>query len=109
MKSKEKIEEYTEKALTSLDGVERATASPYLLTRIHQKLIAEPATVWEKLIWFIGKPTVAFPALTLILLINVVAIVSQTNNSSTASDQATIAAADDYSLTVATIYDSENP
>ncbi|MDO9374509.1 MAG: hypothetical protein V4725_01190 [Bacteroidota bacterium] len=109
MKSKEKIEEYTDKALNSLDGVERASVSPYLLTRINQKLGAEPATVWEKLIFFIGKPAIAFPALTLILVMNVLAIVSQTSSSTSAADQAASLSADDYSLTVATIYDSENP
>ena len=109
MKSSEKINELTESALNSLDGLERASVAPYLLTRINQKLGVQPTTLWEKLVWFIGKPAIAFPALILILLMNVMAIVNQNSLPASVVDQTATLPGDDYSITIATIYDTENP
>ena len=109
MKSGEKKNEAIEAALNSIDGLQRATPSPYLLTRINQKLAQQPTTVWEKLIFFIGKPAVAFPGLALILVLNVLAIVNENNGRTGVADQTTSNPGDEYSFTIATIYDAENP
>lgn len=109
MKSSEMFNEFTEDALNSLDGLERATPAPYLLTRINQKLDTQPTTSWEKLTWFIGKPAIAFPALILILIMNVMAIVNQDSLPASVVEQTATLPGDEYSISVATIYDSENP
>ena len=109
MKSGEKKNESIEAALNSIDGLQRATPSPYLLTRINQKLAQQPATVWEKLIFLIGKPAVALPGLALILVLNVLAIVNENNGRTGVADQTTSNPGDEYSFTIATIYDAENP
>ena len=109
MKSGEKKKEAIEAALNSIDGLQRAAPSPYLLTRINQKLAQQPTTVWEKLIFFIGKPAVAFPGLALILVLNVLAIVNENSGRTSVADQTTSVPTDEYSFTIATIYDAENP
>ncbi len=106
----EKNDGYAEDALNSLDGMERAVPRPYLLTRIQARLNRQEITPWEKAVSFIGKPAIAIPGLLLILVLNTMAIVNyNTGTGDTTGDQVVQIPADDYSVTVATIYESENP
>src|SRR5918993_5085000 len=99
MKSGEKIKASIEAALNSIDGLQRATPSPYLLTRINQNLSQQPTTMWERLIFVIGKPAVAFPGLALILVLNVLAIVNENSGGTSVADQTTSIPGDEYSFT----------
>lgn len=109
MNKKEQINKLVEEALASFDDVRPAEARPYLLTRIKARMSKKTGSAWEKAGWFIARPAVAFTGLCMIILIN--AMVFLFNNSSTpetATEQVVQTPADEFSYTVATIYDFEN-
>ena len=110
MNKKDKINNLIEQALSSVDGIERATAKPFLLTRINARLNQSKETFWEKLSWFIGRPSVAFSGLTMLILINVTVIIfNQSEPATRATEQLVQENVDEFSYTAsATIYDYEN-
>ena len=109
MNKKEHIDKLIEEALNSVDSINRAEAKPYLLTRINARMNKETGSAWERAGWFIGRPAVAFTGLCMLLLINVMVVVPN-NPSDTASvaEQSFQTQSDEFSYTVATIYDNEN-
>lgn len=70
MNSKRNIQEEVEKTLNSLDGIQRAEATPYLFTRIKAGLEKEEKNFWSRALTFISRPSVAVPAIILTVLIN---------------------------------------
>ena len=110
MDNKENIEKMIEEALNSLDGAGRAIPKPFLLTRINARLNKENESSWERAGRFIARPVVVIAGLCLIIAVN--ALVVSTNRS-TADDTTNIADqqssnTDDFSTTVATLYEIEN-
>src|SRR5690606_17944870 len=59
-----------EAVLNSLNGIQRAEASPYLFTRVQACLRREEDNIWEKILQLISKPSVAFLGLCLLLALN---------------------------------------
>ena len=109
MNKKEHIDKLIEEALGSVDNINRAEAKPYLLTRINARMNKGDESVWEKAGWFIGRPAVAFAGLCMIIMINTMVVMfNGSSDSGTAADQAAQTPADEFSYTVATIYDNEN-
>ncbi len=109
MNKKEQINKLIEEAISSVDTIKRAEAKPFLLTRINARMRKETESAWEKAGWFIGRPAVAFTGLCLILLINVMVVVVNNQSDTTAvAEQSVQTPADEFSYTVATIYDNEN-
>lgn len=110
MNKKDKINDLIEQALNSADGIERAVAKPFLLTRINARLNQSKETIWEKASWFIGRPSVAFSGLTMLILINVTVIIFNRSEPATvATEQSVQENIDEFSYTAAsTIYDFEN-
>ena len=70
MDNKKTIKEEIEKTLSSLDGIQRAAASPYLFTRIKARLENEEKSFWGRALTFLSRPSVAVPAIVLTILIN---------------------------------------
>lgn len=71
MKNQLKIEERVEQALSSLDGVQRAQANPFLFTRIQQKLAnRQPLGPWEKAAYLLTRPALAVLVVLAFLAIN---------------------------------------
>lgn len=109
MNKKEQINKLIEEALGSVDTIKRAEAKPYLLTRINARMRKGTESAWEKAGWFIGRPAVAFTGLCLVLLINVmVVVVNNMPDNAAVAEQSVQTPADEFSYTVATIYDNEN-
>ena len=109
MNNKENIDKLVDEALNSVDLINRAEAKPFLLTRIHARMNREAGSAWEKAGWFISRPAVAFAGLCLILMVNAMVIVfNNSSTTSTVAEQTTQASGDEFSYTVATIYDFEN-
>jgi hypothetical protein len=110
MNKKDKINDLIDQALRSVDGIERAVAKPFLLTRINARLNKSKETVWEKASWFIGRPSVAFTGLTMLILINVTVIIfNRSEPRNIAIEQSSQENIDEFSYTaVSTIYDFEN-
>jgi hypothetical protein len=110
MKNAEQISKLIEDALNSVDDVRRAEPKPFLLTRINARMNKSAETAWEKASWFIGRPAVAFTGLCMILLINVMVIIFNNSSGSTVLTESVAQnPADEFSYTVATIDDTENP
>lgn len=109
MQNEEHINRKTEKAINSLDKVERAACKPFLLTRINARMNRQDETGWEKAVRWIGRPSVAFTGLCMVLLINVLVIMlNRPAPAETVTEQVVQAPVDEFSYTVATIYDFEN-
>ena len=109
MNNKEKVNKLVDDALSSVDSIKRAEAKPYLLTRINARMSKGTESTWEKAGWFIGRPAVAFTGLCMIILINVMVIMlSKLTTTEVVTEQVAQTAADEFSYTVATIYDFEN-
>lgn len=109
MNKNEHINNLIEEALNSVDGAKRAEPMPYLLTRINARMSKETVSAWEKAGWFIGRPAVALAGLCLIILINVmVLMINRPTDTVAVSEQVMPAQTDEFSYTVATIYDNEN-
>lgn len=109
MNKNEQINKLMEEALGSVDDVQRATPKPYLLTRINARMSRETESSWEKAGRFITRPAVAFTGLCMVLLVNVIVIVfNKSSTSSITTEQVTQNTTDEFSYTVATIYDTDN-
>lgn len=109
MNRKENINKLVDDALSSLDDIKRAEPKPFLFTRINARMSKGLESAWEKAGWFIGRPAVAFAGLCMILLINAMVIVlNRQPASENATEQVVQTPADEFSYTVATIYDFEN-
>ncbi len=110
MNNQEHIDKMTEEALNSVDGVQRATAKPYLFTRLTARMERPTESAWENAGRFIARPVVVVAGLCTVIAINALIIVFNNNNTSSsnntvAEQQAT---PDEFSNTVATLYDIEN-
>lgn len=70
MKLPEHIEKQVNDTLTSLDGATRATANPFLYTRIKAALEAEENNIWSRMASFMTRPAVAIATVLVILLMN---------------------------------------
>lgn len=70
MSANDKINREVEQTLQSLDGMARASANPFLYTRIRAKMQQVENSRWEKLFSFISRPVVAIALLLLIMAIN---------------------------------------
>lgn len=65
-----------EEALNSLEGLQKATASPYLITQLLGKL-REDKRWWSVLGGILSKPAVAFSLCLAILMLNLWLVLSQ--------------------------------
>lgn len=85
------LEARVNSALSSLDGVQRASANPFLYTRVRAR-IDEQKSPWAKAARFISQPVLAFSAAALFVSINVWVAVSnneeKTSAKTVAVDQA---------------------
>ena len=109
MNKQENINKLIEESLNSMDDVKRAEPKPFLFTRINARMNKGMESVWEKAGWFITRPAVALAVVCLVLIINATAIFYNKAETQVATtDVAVQNTADEFSYTVAGIYDSEN-
>ena len=109
MNKEERINKLIEEALSSVNDIRRAEPKPFLLTRINARMNRGVESAWEKAGWFIGRPVVAYSGLCMLIIVNVIVVVSkQTSATVTTSEQVAQTPPDEFSYTVATIYDFEN-
>jgi uncharacterized membrane protein YdfJ with MMPL/SSD domain len=99
------IDKLVDKALDSVEGAAKASARPYLFTRLTARMQRSKDTYWEKSVRFITRPAVAIAGLCLVIGINVAAFVI--NNEDAGTDEQVLSN-DDYSNSVAALYDIEN-
>ena len=106
MKDKRHIQEQVDKTLDSLDGIQRASANPFLLTRIQARLQREESNFWSQAFAFISRPTVAFAGLAFAIIINTVVLFEFRSDSvkNTQDEEQTFAS--EYNLSTNTIYEA---
>lgn len=102
---KQAIDEKAAKALDSFDGAQQATPRPFLFTRISARMKKEEQDTWAKAGRLLARPSIAFAGLALVLGINAMVLFNNDRKQQT-NDQAYTT--DEYSTTVATLYNFEN-
>ena len=101
MKNDKNIQLQVEEALNSVDGIQKASPKPYLLTRINARLNRQAKTNWEKAAVFISRPAVMIAGVCLVLAINisVVLLSTSTSNSTIAERSANVGADEEETAT----------
>lgn len=70
MNNKAQIQTRVEETLNSLDGAQRATANPFLYTRIMSRLEAEERSIWQVAAGWLTRPAVAVSAFLFVVFMN---------------------------------------
>jgi len=106
MKDKRHIQEQVDKTLDSLDGIQRASANPFLFTRIQARLQKEETNFWSQAFAFISRPMVAFAGVAIAIIINAVVLLESRSESvkNTQDDEQVFAS--EYNLSTNTIYET---
>ena len=108
MNKDEHINKLVDEALNSLDGAERATPKPYLLTRLNARMRNEPESSWDNVLKFISRPAIALSGLCLVITINALVVTSNYSGQITIVTEEQYASADEYNTSVAVLNDIEN-
>lgn len=74
-------DEFLDRMLNSLDGVERAQPQPWFYTRLLARLKKEETTAWERISRLVSRPAVAITSLCLVLVLNVFFLLRSDNAS----------------------------
>ncbi|HEY2721453.1 MAG TPA: hypothetical protein VGI82_07000 [Chitinophagaceae bacterium] len=106
MNDRKHIGQEVEKTLNSLDGAKRATANPFLLTRIKAALQKDEKGFWSKSLTFVGRPAFAFTTILVAILVNAVLFLEFKSEPSQQSSDGEQLFANEYNLANNTIYDS---
>ena len=106
MKDKKHIGQEVEKTLNSLDGVQRATATPYLFTRVQSRLEKDERNFWSVALGFISRPRVALAATFVTICVSTVIFLSVSSEPSPTTGEGEQIFANEYNLAANTIYDS---
>ena len=110
MKQIPDMERKIEKALESLDGIQRATPQPYFFTRLKARLDRKERD-WAGITGFISRPAYALAMICVVLLINTWAVMNSGGQSTSQVNPIQVAAdqqlPDEYNVAVNTFYDYE--
>lgn len=98
--------------LNSIDGIEKASPKPFLLTRINariNKANEAPTNIWYKIAFYLKKPSIAFAAILVLALINIF-VIKSINHKSDLENIAknTNTQKYDFAINVSVMYDVEN-
>lgn len=106
MMDKHHIQKEVDKTLDSLDGIERASANPFLLTRIQARLQKEEKSFFSQAFTFISRPAISVSAIVIAIMINaVVFFESRSETVQDTQDEGQVFASE-YNLSPTTIYDA---
>lgn len=107
MNTLKNLQDKIDASLNSLDGVQRATPSPFFYTRVIGKLMNQQQSFWEKFSAVITRPVVAFSCMSVIVLMNVIAV--YTNSDAATMTENDVVASDELTTQVTPgFYDLEN-
>ena len=71
MNQEDNSNQFLDRVLSSLDGMERARPQPWFYTRLKARLQKEDSTAWERISRLVSRPSVAIASLCMVLLLNV--------------------------------------
>lgn len=104
----DKLNKKIKEVMQSLDGIEKATPTPFFFTRLEARMQREK-NLWEKISSFVAKPIVVFACICLVIMINAAVIFSSSSSNDSIDQQnSEIATADEYNLVSSTFYDFVN-
>ena len=106
MQDKRHIQEEVDKTLDSLDGIQSASANPFLFTRIQARLQREETNFWSQAFAFISKPTVALAGIVIAIIINAVVLFESRSESVKNTQDEEQVFASEYNLSTNTIYEA---
>jgi membrane-bound ClpP family serine protease len=104
----EHINKLIHNALNSLDDASRATAKPYLLTRLNARMQNEKESTWDKVLKYISKPSVALAGVCLVIALNATVITFNYPDKTTTVSEEQYASVDEYNSAVVELNDIEN-
>ena len=103
-----KFDKRIEDALSSFDGIKKASPGPFFFTRLEARMNKEKG-IWEKISSFVARPVIAFASICMIIMINAAVIVSSEKSNNAASNQNNeLATVDEYSQLSSTFYEFVN-
>lgn len=102
MKTSGNIEKKVEETLSSLDRAQRASANPFLYTRIMASLNADEESAWAVAYRFITRPVIAFATVLVIILINSLALYESSESIQTPVQVEDQVFASEYNLSAST-------
>ncbi len=108
---KDPADQKIEEILQSLDGIQRATPKPFLLTRINARLNNNVKSIWDRVAIFVARPATAIISLCMLLIVNLSVMVlhKPLRGNSVTEKQVTFSDEEEYSSSFATIDNIENP
>jgi hypothetical protein len=110
MESGKNIPGKVQQTIDSLDGLQRATPTPFFFTRVMARLQKEEmGGAWERVVYFLSRPAIAVATLVMIILLNAAAFyLPSTHGSSTIAEQNEPSYTDDYVAANNNFYEYEN-
>lgn len=104
----EQFNKKTKEAMSSLDGIKRASPLPFFYTRLEARMQSQKE-VWAKISSFLSRPVIAFACIILVIVINAAVIMTSQNSiSTTATQNNELATADEYSQVSYSFYEYAN-
>ena len=105
------IDRQIEEALSSFDNIQKASPKPFLLTRINAKLNNKARNIWEKIAFFMSRPTVMLLGLTLVIATNLSVIFINSSSKNKVNEYAitSISEEEEYTIPFVTIENNEIP
>jgi hypothetical protein len=109
MDKKTYIKQMANEAMNSADEARRATPLPYLATRVNARLNKTRDSFWANAGVFFSRPSIAFPALSLLIMVNIAAVYFyQKDSFSNLTEQVSNDNTDEFSEANSSIYDIVN-
>lgn len=97
-----------EDTLHSLDGITKASPTPFFFTRLEARM-HKKRNVWDQVSSFVSRPVIVFSGIFLILLINAAVIfTSSTLNTTPEKQNNELATVDEYSQVSTSFYEFVN-
>lgn len=97
-----------EDALSSLDGIKKASPPSFFFTRLEARM-QKKKNVWDEASSFVTRPVIVFAGILLILLINAAVIFTSSNSTISSEKQNNeLATVDEYSQVSSSFYEFVN-
>ena len=105
MKQNSETKKNIDEILNGFDGIRRACPKPYFFTRVMARWDRKDSG-WEKVAAFISRPAFAVAIIALFLFINFFILYNSSSHATpVAQDESSIAAENEYGLSVSSLYD----
>ncbi len=97
-----------QKALDSLDGMDKASVKPFFFARLEARMNSEKS-IWGNVSSFVARPAIAFACICFIIMVNAAVIFSSAKSNAVSSSQNDeIATVDEYSQVSSNLFEFVN-